>query len=421
MAELQEFAAQEAAAALNRFNRSFSGKYQRCCSRPGLLDSSTGEVLNVTVGRKWRYFSLLECGAAPGSGSQRVCLVFKENVAEGKVSSMSSSDGLDFRPFPPPAIFGDGSPFRRNERLLSHNLALLRASPPDRPADFIMLGGMGPATLRAGKTEEGIRLIRGPEWPWRNSSWSTPRVVISGHHPPGCLDRRPSRVPFEPQATDLGPPACEFDGRLSLVHHDGAYRVFARANLWENALSGGRFVQTTSSVDGVTWSPWKLIRIQGVHTGLADIYFFAAQPNPVDPSSLIALFPLMQPPHACIAVAVSFDGVQWWSTRSLRRSPLGWRTRENDGSGPMEWRGEDHPVASGVIDMTGYTKADGSAHDKGWLHIYLHHAVSGMSMARRGPAHVARYRLPMAALRRLTRQAAAESKQAARARKSVVS
>ena len=411
VAALLRHAEVEAAAAMRRLNLSFAAQHG-LCGRPSLLGDARGEVVNITRGRRWRYYSLLACGA--GATTQpRLCLVYKENVAESKIWFMRSSDGLDFGR--PVQLFA-GTPFARDERLLAHNLALLRVPSAEREGsggsggsggsqpDFVLAGGMGPATLRARPgRQEGIRLSRGATWPWANETWSAPRVVISADAPAGCLDRRPSRLLLDAPVSGA---ACEFDGRLSLVHHRGALRLFARANLWENARSGGRWVQTTTSADGgSSWARWEPLRIGGVLAGRADVYFFAAQPNPVDESSLLALFPMTQPPHACIGLAFSHDGVRWSTPRSLRRARLAWRTRDHDGFGPIEWRAADHPVASGA------------AHDglrSVWF--YLHHGVSGMSMerGRRASGHVARYRLPVATLRRLTRLARAELQQAAR-------
>lgn len=399
VAELQHYAAMEAAAAMHRFNMSYTAKHA-LCGRPSVLGASAGETVNATRDRKWRYYTLLSCG-------KHLCLIYKENVAESKTWSMVSDNGLTFTP---PVQLFLGTHLARNERLMAHNLAVLRVPAAATDGQYVIVGGMGPATLRTSPDRgiEGIRLSRGPTWPWRNASWSPPDVVITGSSPTGCLDRRPSRVPFEPLSasaalTSPSRPACEFDGRLSLVHFKGRFLLYARANLWENALSGGRWVQTTVSADdGLSWAPWELTHVTGLHAGRADVYFFAVQPNPVDPGTLLAIFPLSQPPHACVALAFSCDGFRWSTPRSLRRSRLGWRTRDVDGFGPLEWRAADHPVASGVV--AAWTNGD----DDKWLHIYLHHGVSGVSMAHHGRAHVARYRLPWASLRKLTRLATSE-------------
>ena len=76
--------------------------------------------------------------------------------------------------------------------------------------------------------------------------------------------------------------ACEFDGRLTLVHFRGEYLLYARAN---TGLRGQRFVQLTRSVDATAWSPFELISIDGYSYERGNIYFWAAQVNPVDHNS----------------------------------------------------------------------------------------------------------------------------------------
>ena len=69
----------------------------------------------------------------------------------------------------------------------------------------------------------GIRLARGRGLPWDATRWTLPgRPVITGTSPSGCVDRRPPYTGY-PRVT-----ACEFDGRLSVVHHRGAYHMYAR-------------------------------------------------------------------------------------------------------------------------------------------------------------------------------------------------
>jgi hypothetical protein len=269
-----------------------------------------------------------------------------------------------------------------------------------------MVGGLGPATLQTTASSgavEGIRITQGFGLPWRNASWSRPRVIMTGGTPAGCVDRRPRRMllnqledddELTPSATPPQP-ACEFDGRLSLVLHRGEFRIFARANLYEGAVRGGRFVQTTTSSDGATWNrPWRLLRIHRLPPGKGDLYLFHAQSNPVDSSSLLALFPVSQPPHACVALSFSRDGIEWSAPQPLMRCSLGWRTQLSDGKGPLEWRAEDHPVA-GVVNSDATSEV--------WF--YVQHQVHGMSMRWGGkrPSHVARYRMEQSRLRELTR------------------
>ena len=63
-------------------------------------------------------------------------------------------------------------------------------------------------------------MTEGSGLPWLNHTWSQPRIIISGHTPSGCIDRRPSRMSIDPPssdepittAPDANVPACEFDG-----------------------------------------------------------------------------------------------------------------------------------------------------------------------------------------------------------------
>ena len=435
-------AAAEAAAALKRLNVTGGPSF---CRRSSLFPRQSDEVINITRGQMWRYFSLLQCGTVR---RPELCLTFKKDVESSSTHYARShlSDGLAFEVshqglndpskiretgqshehLIDAATFGAARSGRRAERFIAHNLAIVRLSPPSaKHADgrFAIVGGMGPATLRsrADGEAEGIRMTQGFGLPWRNTSWSWPRVIIPGYAPAGCIDRRPSRMPIDPpddgadvaaassSAAAVTPPpevsakaagylpACEFDGRLSLVRHRGEFRIFARANLHEGAIRGGRFVQTTTSADGHTWSrPWRLLRIHRLQQGKADLYLFHAQSNPVKPTTLLALFPVSQPPHACVGLSFSRDGVEWSAPISLLRCSLGWRTQTVDGFGPIEWRAEDHPVAGVVLSK---------ATDEAWF--YVQHHVHGMSMRYGGqrPAHVARYRMPLGKLKELTRAA----------------
>jgi len=227
-------------------------------------------------------------------------------------------------------------------------------------------------------------------------------MAVYGTNPPNCIDRRPIYTGW-PNLT-----SCEFDGRLSLAHHNGEYRLYARANLRFGATFGGRFVQTTTSNDTRVghWRPWQLVDIQGVPSGSADIYFFAVHANPVLEGTLIALFPLSQPPHACSAMAFSRDGVRFSRPVNLRTASLGWRTHNADGTGTIEWRSEDHPAAGVVLRSTV------SGEKVVW--VYLHHRVHGMSMRQPTSddpvdgAYVARYEIPARQLRRLARASLAK-------------
>ncbi len=127
---------------------------------------------------------------------------------------------------------------------------------------------------------------------------------------------------------DRQPGVCEYDGRLSLVRHRGAFLLYARAN---TALKGGRFVQVSapppllhlcctsaapplrctsaapplhlrctsaapplhlrctsvapplhlaqvaSSVNLTTWGAFEPLKVAGYHPSHGNVYFWAAQ------------------------------------------------------------------------------------------------------------------------------------------------
>ena len=174
---------------------------------------------------------------------------------------------------------------------------------------------------------------------------------------------------------------CEYDGRLSIVRFRRRWLLFARANLRDCAPRGGRFVQVATSDDLSTWSPFRLLHVRGFEPAGADVYFWAAQRNPVDGRSLLALMPLSEPPRACIGLAFSRDGHAWSAIVPLRLSLLapGGRT-------------VDHPVARGVV-RHGRT-----------VHVYVQLHVPGVTAEYTRPRLV-RYALPTATLAELTRTA----------------
>ena len=70
-------------------------------------------------------------------------------------------------------------------------------------------------------------------------------------------------------------------------------------------------MQVTSSADGTAWAPFQALAIADYAHAEGNIYFFAAQVNPVLESSLLALFPLEHRRRGCLAFACSRDGVRW--------------------------------------------------------------------------------------------------------------
>jgi hypothetical protein len=142
-----------------------------------------------------------------------------------------------------------------------------------------------------------------------------------------------------------------------------------------------------------------------------DLYFFAVQVNPIDNQSLMALFPVSEPPWACVAAAFSLDGVRFSSPVNILNSRVAFRQHTSHSShdrlaAGFSARAEDHPVANIVPDPL--------ARGMSYL-LYIHHAVHGISY-RRGGSHVTAYALPTAVLRRWTTEALHELKTANPAR-----
>ncbi|KAL3933991.1 MAG: hypothetical protein SGPRY_000034 [Prymnesium sp.] len=117
--------------------------------------------------------------------------------------------------------------------------------------------------------------------------------------------------------------------------------------------------------------------------------FFAVERNPVANRTLLALFPVSEPPWACVAAAFSRDGLTFSRAVSLQDAPVAFRkhttyTTTDPLKGGFSARGEDHPVAGVVSDPTSH------AH----LLVYIHHAVRGLTYRDVQP-HVTVYRLPL--------------------------
>ena len=141
------------------------------------------------------------------------------------------------------------------------------------------------------------------------------------------------------------------------------------------------------------WTPWELIQIHGLPHTAVDLYFFAVEVNPVDPTTLLALFPISQPPHACIGLSFSRDGVAFSRPVSLRLARGGWRTSNANGTGSIEWRSEDHPAAGVIV-----------RNDSVWF--YIHVAVVGTSLraGMRNESALVRHRMQRSTLVELTEQ-----------------
>ena len=213
--------------------------------------------------------------------------------------------------------------------------------------------------------------------------------------------------------------ACEFDGRFSAAALRGRTLVYARANT--RAGGGGRAVQVVAAAGappppGAAWGPFRRVRFlagaeawqRAVAADVgADVYTFAAKPNPVDPGgSLAALFPVaVAPPpdalnrtarylatEAYVALAFSCDGVRFSAPVALLRAT------------PASDRGEvnDHPVDGFA------TLADGRPA------FYVHEGVPGTfkelcayraDKSAGVASRLVRYALDRAALEAATRDA----------------
>ena len=376
-------------------------KRRVCVGRP-LLQGQSGAVVNGTLNRVWRYFTAIACGTR---ALPQVCLAFKKMGHAAVLGVITSTDGVGFSRATDLLRLGD----EWNERDFTHNVGILRLGEEwSTTEEYAMIGGtqgfIRNHTCRKLHgwqhreclqldTSMGIRLSRGFGLPWSAKQWSTPRIVLTGAHPAGCVDRRPEHTGY-PHLR-----ACEYDGRLSLAQTaHGSFLLYARANLRFGAIAGGRFVQVSSSdrLDG-GWQPWRPIRIMGVDPSAMDIYTFAVQRNPVARSSLLAIFPLTEPPWACVSIAFSADGVHFSRPVTLRTSELGARpsgdAREQQGAAVrLEWRGEDHPVA-GVLLAPG---------DRQRVLIYLHLAVKGTTIREDAIPHIRVFSLSAQELAQVT-------------------
>ena len=342
-----------------------------------------------TFRRAWRYYQVLECR----NGS--VCMTFKTMGKTASLGGMVSSDGITFGKAYD--VLKLGPEWR--EDMFTHNLALL----PLGGDEYVMMGGkqgfVSNSTCRselraAGFSQStrpacllpvsgfmspsptGIRLSRGRGLPWDAGRWSQPQTTLTGTHPANCIDRRPEATGY-PRLL-----ACEFDGRLSLARVQGVYHLYARANRQSGAVAGGRFVQVTRSQQLERgWSTWAPVQILGLDPKHVDVYFFAVGLNPVDANSVLAVFPLTQPPLACVVAAVSYDGVHFSRPINLLQSPFGVRSAKADGSGAFEWRAEDMPAAGAVRDPN----------NPGRILFYIHHAVKGTTIRKGAIPHVRAY------------------------------
>ena len=301
-----------------------------CEREPALLDARHGVSSKLVrlageldVGA-WRYFTAYECGSATES---TICLSFRNRPnSEDWVATLESRD--DGRSFgsagsaPKLMLPAHWAPEPgRAIDWMTHNVAILRDA-----GGYTLFGGLShvydtsPGVLVAhGKshlfgTTGTTHLLdvagnstfanRAGRYVSEPSQWRGVRTIFDGRHP-GCVEGRQGITKLAKR--DDGRLACEFDGRLSAVRHRGRTWLYARAN---PGLSGQRYVQATSSSDLVHWAPFKLLEIDKYHLVDGDIYFLAAQVNPLAPDSLVGIAPVVHLQRGCIGLTVSRDGLR---------------------------------------------------------------------------------------------------------------
>ena len=289
------------------------------------LRRSAEDVTIVNPAQGARYFSVFACGEQVKSSSP-ICLLCKNDPLTG-IFVANSDDGIVFRNMRKllsPSRYGFMTP----------NLGILArgAGEPHliNGSSFMVVGGLH--TYDRARLHHGEKVVLKRRGVFLSSTgaqslawnapgalrgrvrWTTPSFALNGLHP-GCVEERdPEDFRYLVERTSPSRPgmnatrACEFDGRLTLVHFGGEYLLYARAN---TGLRGQRFVQLTRSVDATAWSPFELISIDGYSYERGNIYFWAAQVNPVDHNSLVATFPIVHHLVGCIGISFSRDGRRW--------------------------------------------------------------------------------------------------------------
>ena len=177
--------------------------------------------------------------------------------------------------------------------------------------------------------------------------WSRPMVAWSGNKSQTrCVEARPHL-----------PESCEYDGKLSVLRHQGHVLAFTRSNLYAH---GGRHVQVSSSLSGREgWSPFEQLSFEEYAAAPANnLYYAAVRSVPTGRSLcdnvLLGLFPGAINGRGGVYVSVSADGVHWGALRRIFRSEI-----------HASWRTSDHPV-EGALDSPAATQ----------LRIVLEHHVS---------------------------------------------
>ena len=416
---------------------------QSVCQRrlPLLLNATRHTVsfpaIRQLLHRSLRYLSAIDCegtmplesSVATTNGSmatiplspldpaspRATCLIFKDDVQEAWVGGLASRDGIHFDGLPRLVYPKHAKKWPKLQQgVMTHNLAISRVSMTASihgESRYIIVGGTHRNRALSGRPNQvngfhqGVWIAQGTSWlydPTSNLSittvdkngvhvpartqWQNKRILLRGNQQ-GCVEgRNRVRMPWIMKGT------CEFDGRLSLVHFDQGLILYARANLGSH---GQRFVQrTTSRDDGRTWSAFETIAIDGYDPSQGDVYFWGAQVNPVDSSSLIATFPIVHQLHGCIGLSLSLDGLSWSRiTPLLACQAVGERALAHPAAPAMVRRGED-------VFIYIHESVPGSSVDA-FLPKELYYAWTDLEAKGR----IARYTLPVTTLKRWTRWA----------------
>ena len=230
-----------------------------------------GRVMRARFYPRERYPSILRCGGhwllssrvqffdkdamreVPHDRGGELVSLMRRLEPNGEAPRISHARLLDIPPI---------DPQRSGANPLSHNLAAIC-----READqtLVAVGGRHLRNPRFG--DFGIRRSLGPmpslvspasttpastSSSWMPATWSEPELVNGGGPSTKCIEKRSA---FREHG-------CEFDGKLSLVWHDGALLMYARANF--AADHGARHVQVARSEDGgATWLPFQVCEIDG--------------------------------------------------------------------------------------------------------------------------------------------------------------
>ena len=319
-----------------------------CLRQPPLLAPAARSRLavaaNVSIGGdanpSGRYFSVVDC-SSDATKPPRTCLFFKNGREESWVAAAASPDGLSFGA-PSVVLRSNWSAAR-----MTHNLGVWREAAGGRHGGgYLFVGGQH--NKASADERAGVWAVRTGVWfkhAWRGAAAASPEWLLDGHHP-GCVEQRRLLVAY------MLPGVCEFDGRLSVVRHPttGRYMMYARANA---AAHGARFVMVATSADLVVWSPFQLLQIGGYSTpAQGDVYFWAAAVNPAAPTTLLAVFPIVDRLRGCLALSASSDGVRWSPPAPLLNAVYG------------EWTA--HHPAAGIV----------ARGDEVWL--YVHENVPGV-------------------------------------------